>query len=57
MENKFEIETEMQNLKALIEVLYTACTGADSLSVETLQGFLNVMSDVVINLDRLIRKE
>ena len=57
MENKFEIETEMQNLKALIEVLYTACTGADSLSVETLQGFLNVMSDVVINLERLIGKE
>lgn len=55
MENKFEIETEMQNLKSMIEVLYTACTGADSLSVETLQGFLNVMSDVVIDLERALK--
>lgn len=57
MENRFEIETELQNLKSLVDVLYTACTGADSLSVETLQGFLNVMSDVVIDLERAIEKQ
>lgn len=57
MENRFEIETELQNLKSLVDVLYTACTGADSLPVESLQGFLNVMSDVVIDLERAIEKQ
>lgn len=54
---KFEVEMAIQNLEALIDVLHTACSGDDHISAESMIGFTNVMSDVLMDLKRALEKE
>lgn len=54
---KFEVEIAMQNLEAMIDVLHTACSGDDHISPETMIGFTNVMSDVLMDLKKALESE
>lgn len=54
---KFEVEIAMQNLEAMMDVLQTACSGDDHISPETMIGFINVMSDVLIDLKKALEGE
>lgn len=54
---KFEVETAIQNLESMIDVLHTACSGDDHISAESLIGFTNVMSDVLMELKRALGSE
>lgn len=54
---KFEVEIAMQNLEAMIDVLHTACSGDDHVTAESLIGFTNVMSDVLMDLKRALESE
>ena len=54
---KFEVEIAMQNLEAMIDVLHTACSGDDHVTAESLIGFTNVMSDVLMDLKHALENE
>lgn len=54
---KFEVETAIQNLEALIDVLHTACSGDDHISDESMIGYTNIMSDVLMDLKRALESE
>ncbi len=54
---KFEVEIAIQNLEALIDVLHTACSGADHISDDSLIGYTNIMSDELMNLKRALESE
>lgn len=54
---KFEVEIAMQNLEAMIDVLHTACSGDDHISDESMIAYMNIMSDVLMDLKRALESE
>ena len=57
MENRFEIDEAIKKLESMLDVLHTACSGDFYISEESLIGFTNVMSDVLMDLKRALESK